>query len=449
MAREISDKERERIPAEDFAGKGRSFPIQTPEDVHDAAASIGRAGDDNYSTDELKARIIRIAKRMGAEFVARLPEAWKDDDGGEKVTASEAPRVLLLIGAGKAGTDGLRRMPVSMIVSGYKGKQRFRVTVEDLAAAVRNFRKRKTGDLVIDYDHSTLSAGDGEPKPAAGWLKRIDDQPDTDGVLWGEAEFTERAARMLDAREYKYISPVTDWGVKDKTTGEAQGATITSIALTNSPLFEGLPALPLAASDTAGWKFDRGDVVDVKETKTVKITRVILAAAAAGKVRLVADDNTETEFAVEGLRVVSMADVKRGSDGRYDFSTLPHGEGVLVASDVLAAREAQEAIDAAVKEGKILPPQRAAYERLAASDPAGFGQLVASMKPQVDLKTKGTAAAEGESADGAQAIALTAAVKATITASDGKLDYRQALAAVERDNPDLVRAYMATVGGTK
>lgn len=71
--------DRDKIPAEDFAGKDRSFPIVIPQDVADAASSIGRAGDDNYSSDQLKANIIRIAKRKGAAFTAKLPDAWKVD----------------------------------------------------------------------------------------------------------------------------------------------------------------------------------------------------------------------------------------------------------------------------------------------------------------------------------------------------------------------------------
>src|SRR5438270_119067 len=54
--------DRSKIPAADFAGKNKSFPIVEPKDVADAAASIGRAGEDNYSSDELKTRIIAIAK---------------------------------------------------------------------------------------------------------------------------------------------------------------------------------------------------------------------------------------------------------------------------------------------------------------------------------------------------------------------------------------------------
>jgi hypothetical protein len=75
--RDIPQSKRDELPAEDFAGKHKSFPIARPSDVAAAAASIGRAGSDNYSTDELKARIIAIAKRKGAAYEAQLPDAWK------------------------------------------------------------------------------------------------------------------------------------------------------------------------------------------------------------------------------------------------------------------------------------------------------------------------------------------------------------------------------------
>lgn len=65
--------------ATDYAGKDKSFPISVPEDVHKAAMAMGRAGSDNYSTDELKSRIIAIAKRRGPEFVAQLPKMWQPD----------------------------------------------------------------------------------------------------------------------------------------------------------------------------------------------------------------------------------------------------------------------------------------------------------------------------------------------------------------------------------
>lgn len=76
--------DRDKIPAADFAGRDRSFPIVTPGDVSDAASSIGRAGDDNYSSAQLKSNIIRIARRKGPSFVAQLPDSWTNEGEGNK-----------------------------------------------------------------------------------------------------------------------------------------------------------------------------------------------------------------------------------------------------------------------------------------------------------------------------------------------------------------------------
>jgi hypothetical protein len=76
--------DRDKIPDADFAGQGRSFPIVTPADVDDAARSIGRAGEGNYSSDKLKSNIISIARRKGPSFTEELPEAWKEELGMNK-----------------------------------------------------------------------------------------------------------------------------------------------------------------------------------------------------------------------------------------------------------------------------------------------------------------------------------------------------------------------------
>jgi hypothetical protein len=84
--------DRDKIPGADFAGRNRSFPIVTPGDVSDAASSIGRAGEDNYSSDELKHRIISIARRKGPSFVAELPASWKEDMGvGKSKSTVDVP----------------------------------------------------------------------------------------------------------------------------------------------------------------------------------------------------------------------------------------------------------------------------------------------------------------------------------------------------------------------
>ena len=67
----------------DFAGKGKSFPINTPGDISAAVHSMGRAGDKNVGASTLKSRIIAIAKRKG--WTKYLPKAWQ---GGDDSTSS-------------------------------------------------------------------------------------------------------------------------------------------------------------------------------------------------------------------------------------------------------------------------------------------------------------------------------------------------------------------------
>lgn len=108
--------DRDKIPAEDFAGKNRSFPIVTPGDVSDAASSIGQAGDDNYPSDKLKANIIRIAKRKGPSFVAELPKSWTEDTTKAK-KPKKGGKPSFLIGANEGGSK-TDEIPVS---KGYSG----------------------------------------------------------------------------------------------------------------------------------------------------------------------------------------------------------------------------------------------------------------------------------------------------------------------------------------
>lgn len=90
--RNVSQAERDSMDDADFAGKDDSFPIHKPADVAAAASSIGRAGSDNYDTDTLKRNIIRIARRKGPDYVAQLPEAWKD--GGKMVPDPDLPPTI-------------------------------------------------------------------------------------------------------------------------------------------------------------------------------------------------------------------------------------------------------------------------------------------------------------------------------------------------------------------
>jgi phage I-like protein len=61
-------------------------------------------------------------------------------------------------------------------------------------------------DLPIDYEHQseTPDKRSNGPIPAAGWIKQLEARADG---IWGRVTWTERAAAMIAAREYRYLSP--------------------------------------------------------------------------------------------------------------------------------------------------------------------------------------------------------------------------------------------------
>ena len=91
----ISKKERDAASEDDFAGKGKSYPILEPGDVQAAVHAMGRAGEKNVGTSTLKSRIIAIAKRKG--WTKYLPKAWQGDTTKESSVSRGTLGALKLV----------------------------------------------------------------------------------------------------------------------------------------------------------------------------------------------------------------------------------------------------------------------------------------------------------------------------------------------------------------
>ena len=153
---------------------------------------------------------------------------------------------LAAIGSDQSG-ETIYEHPIALTGEWVKG-EKFSITLADLEAIERNFSKRGNGEVNVDYDHAsenpTVAAGG--PIPSAGRIvgTRIR-AVNSHHVLFGHFVFTPKAKGMIADKEYRFISPAIDWAYKDKKSGEAQGATLTSVALTNKPFLDELPALQL------------------------------------------------------------------------------------------------------------------------------------------------------------------------------------------------------------
>ncbi len=172
--------------------------------------------------------------------------------------------IVSLSGCSLSEASALVKIPLLQLGRWVKGTVKFAITLADVKRLIDNFRKRQTGEVVIDFEHASElpDRAMGGPIPAAGWLKAVEDEPDSRGILWGLAEFTSRAREMIAAKEYKYLSPAIDWSARDKSSGEQQGPTLTSVALVNRPFLEALPAIQLSE---AGWCQEGGGSISMPE----------------------------------------------------------------------------------------------------------------------------------------------------------------------------------------
>lgn len=98
-------------------------------------------------------------------------------------------------------------------------------------------------DVLIDYEHQSLRATEsGKLAPAAGWFKRVEWR-EGDGLYAVDVRWTDRAAAMIRAREYRFVSPVFNFNNK---TGEVLN--IVNVGLVNHPALSGLTDLAAASA---------------------------------------------------------------------------------------------------------------------------------------------------------------------------------------------------------
>lgn len=269
-------------------------------------------------------------------------------------------------------------LPFGHVVS-QKGE--FDVDEESLAAMKEQIAQRGV-DLVVDYEHQTLT---GERAPAAGWVKELFAE---DGHIKARVEWTIPAKQYLENKEYRYLSPVITVRKSDnKATG------LHSLALTNTPAIAGMTPIVNSSTFQGGETnmnelikkiaaaLGLGEDADEEQILTalsacVEENKALKEAAEGGKKPEDQDDSIVANKSVcelLGLKDgASTADVaasimalKGGVDGR-----------VKALEEKLADRDAEEAVELALKSGKITPAQRGWAKGYALKSPDGFKEFL-------------------------------------------------------------------------
>ena len=273
-------------------------------------------------------------------------------------------------------------LPFGHVVS-QKGE--FDVDEESLAAMKEQIAQRGV-DLVVDYEHQTLT---GERAPAAGWVKELFAE---DGHIKARVERTIPAKQYLENKEYRYLSPVVN---VRKADNKAVG--LHSLALTNTPAIEGMN--PIVNSDNFEGGQHSMDIKklaellglseDATEEQVVEALKVCLAENHSLKEA----EKQPPENVVANKAVCELLGLKAGAaaeDVTAKIMELKSGtvDGVNLAEELKALkqqnaeREANDAVILALKAGKITPAQKEWAKSYALSDPKGFGSFV-EKAPQI------------------------------------------------------------------
>lgn len=267
------------------------------------------------------------------------------------------------------------------------------VTVDDVERMVENF-DRKDVDLLFDVDHESLFGN----TRAAAWGMELEARDD--GLYARFPDFTPYGEELVSGREYRYLSPVYAMDVTNKQ-GEQVGATIFSVAITNTPYFDAgeIDAIGNADDPTSGT--DASDESDSPSTMDRDELIALLgldddatddeirqAAEEAGDVyRQAVEDSAEIETDSSG----KPSENDDGDTGAADEGNDPSGESedgpesdedeepedldekINAAVDRRMEersrrQDAQRLVDQAIEDGKILPADREIFLNSARQD---------------------------------------------------------------------------------
>ena len=269
-------------------------------------------------------------------------------------------------------------------VSSTKGD--FEVDDRDIAGIIRQFKARRL-DLVIDYEHQTLS---DVQAPAAGWIKDL--YPGEDALM-ARVEWTKKGREYIANKEYRYLSPVVLVKKADQ-----HAAVFHSAALTNTPAITGMFAIinsdALSIEEEEEPRMELSALIELlgleegtaEEDVLKRIKELTQQAAEEGQggqegKEGPAKEGTQLVANKTVLDLLGLPEDARTEDVTARIMAFKAGDSVLQRRGAglekqAASQKAEELVGLAMKDGKLSPAQKEWAVAYALSDPKGFAKFV-------------------------------------------------------------------------
>ncbi len=468
-----------KVKREDFAyAPPGSSPSEWKLPIHDASHvrnALARYNQTDVPASEKEGvwrKIVAAAKKFGIEVSAEKSSDVGARHGLPVLLMSRSLRLAL---TEPVTVDGKELHEHSIAIAGtwVKNGKEFSITANDLQAIARNFQKRKNEMVTLDYEHASEmpEVARGGPVPASGWIHSLF-VTDTGGtpVLRALVEWTPRAKQLIASGEYRFFSPAIDFGACDKETGEAQGATLTSGALTNHPFLEELPAITLCdrelcqagGSGTHLDGFMQGPAPS-GAGKGAKM-KFSIVKKLAGRRSVVGDDGAELgDFSLDDLalddselehlvakrnpgavklremgeKAQLFSECVREGAIDLDFAAALADDQKVGIRDYRQIQKASELVEKAIVEGKFAPADREYISRVALADVARFEEWTKKKPRAVPIGPPRGVSGPVETSTPDAELAL----RLSTLMADGKLDRKVALERLGKEDPELVQRY--------
>jgi phage I-like protein len=257
-----------------------------------------------------------------------------------------------------------------------------------IAAKVIALAAARQTPFVIDYEHQTLLSEDnGQPAPAAGWFKALEWR-EGDGLYATDVDWTDKAKAMIDAREYRFLSPVFAF---DKTTGAVNE--INHAALTNVPALDGMAELAVMSAYALRFLSDQPTTEEPTMDLLSKLLGAIGLAATtseADALSAVAALKTKADQ-VTGLQteLVALKTKEPDPEKFVSVDTMKDLQAQVASlSTKLNGQELDVVIDDALKGGKLLPAQEVWARTLGGKDIASLKTYLESAPKVMPTQTQ-------------------------------------------------------------
>lgn len=231
------------------------------------------------------------------------------------------------------------------------------------------------GELPIDFDHALDGKGDGNGL-AAGWIKELTVEGDR---IIANVEWTDVGAKAIEAKHYKFISPVFSYAPKTR-----QVLRIERAGLTNNPA---MPQLRKIAASCQENNMDP-DLIKVAEAFGLTAEAAPADIIAAAQAAVTATKGAEKIVTAAGLtgnltdeaataicaKLSDPAEVDEPDPTKYVPIAVVEDLNKQVASLTagIAEDRAEKVITAAQEAGKLPPAQLDWAQAYASKDPDGF-----------------------------------------------------------------------------